>query len=240
MNKSELDNLLLVEVESEQAPYGPVLDSWLGAYKEINASSASPQNLPNLQGVFQAVHEKWETQTSDDLATIAKSNTDSPAAGLHFFNGAEVLFLEPERFLPKRQSSTSSRRKSTLPQDAKARSTLNALELPLAFLLSELSQRLNVLLDRSFKTVASSAVIREAQPIIMWRPPALEEDDAMAALGLARDPTKITSRVVRESTQGDGDCLYIACETPPGSLAWTYSARAACTYAAYNEDLFIG
>lgn len=117
----------------------------------------------------------------------------------------------------------------------------------MSFLLQDLARRLRNLFDNSFATIAKSTEIIDVTPIITWQPLGVEEDDALAVLGLARDPTKISTRTIRADDDSDAS-VYIACESPPNSLPdypldfsifWLFriSGRSTCgrAFALHSE-----
>jgi len=138
--------------------------------------------------------------------------------------------------------STVNRRKSTIapstpaPPPSLPKTTINPTTLPLPAYLQILSSKLSKTLHYSFSRITSSPSsssssssntpkIVKAKNIILWQPPDRQEDDSMTALGLARDPTKISSRLIRHTgndaavEQEGTSQLWIACETSPGVLS---------------------
>lgn len=152
---------------------------------------------------------------------------------------ADKLFVTPPLWYPPHLrpvqvplASSTSRRKSNAVPSAPASvppplPPVNPIELPLPIYLNELASRLAKFFEKAFESTVTHAEMTSARKVVTWSPADREEDDVITALGLARDPTKITSRVVVGS--GDGGEVtrhWIACETPAGII--NGSGDAAC------------
>lgn len=235
---NRLDEILQVDDRKAAAHYVPVLHHWITLQREATSPESFEKGRKDLANVLHTCAHEFSqlglhSETIAGLAEDARGNDNatngyaSPQS--EYQVEEERLFIDPPAMpSPIIKPAQNTRRKSTMSNDQKSNLSLKPVELPIAVLLADLARRLRTLFDQVFATVARSAEIVEARPIITWKPPDIEEDDALAVLGLARDPTKITSRVVRDVGEDEQSCVFIACETPPHSLPEHPMSDPAC------------
>lgn len=240
--QNPIDPLVKVEWAKDTGRYVPAMEAWLAAQtragKTSHVKEEGEQGLADLLAALSAD----EGQEAFDRGSGAAQAADP--VGIHPIGGEagfrkpfqmeqERLFTDAPALLPPAPPSSASantRRKSASASaiDPALLAPVIATELPIPYYLSTLSQRLAAMCERSFRSVGESAIIKDVRPVVAWRPEEREEDDSLAALGLARDPTKITSRVVGAPVPDDGTSHWIACETPPGVLAEEPDSPEAC------------
>lgn len=228
-----LDDVLRVEQEKTTVHCGPILESWIKSQRMATSRIGLEDEKRHLPDIVQTIVKEYQELGLDceGLHGLAQGTSQANGHGDlddGFMPEEERLFLNPPPMAVKPQPIQQARRKSTIPADFKQSSPILPTDLPIAFLLAELSRRLCSLFDRSFATITSSAQIDHVQHIMTWQPPDIEEDDALAVLGLARDPTKITTRLVRGDTNDAEPVSYIACETPQGCLPGVVTEEPAC------------
>lgn len=233
-----LDDILAVEDEKTSPRYTQVLEHWLDLERHAKPSLNTHNGKRDLAAVGRTIIQEY-SQFGMDCEGLVALNEDG-STPIHVSDGnitppvdfeieEDRLFQDPPMPPPPPQPAQHTRRKSVMTADTKPAPSITAIDLPIAFLLQDLARRLRTLFEHSFTTVSSSAQIIDAKPIITWQPPDIEEDDALALLGLARDPTKITSRTIRADDGSDAS-VFMACETPPNSLPGQAMDKPACEY----------
>lgn len=219
-----IDEIVVVESAETASRYTAPLSAWLEKKADLDAKFAVDENNhQTLENILMNVERNYAALglSNDDSGSESASDSEIEETGPEEEDdiplGSDGLYDCQFSFTEVTQP-VGGRRKS----NASHKQTFNliATELPISILLSELYRRLHVLFEKSFRTVGERAHINQAAPLFTWKPPDIEEDDAMAALGLARDPTKITSRLLKPSAELEllSPCLYIACETSPNML----------------------
>lgn len=244
---SPLTPLILVEKEADTARYAQPIQAWL----RMQVQASEPEYIkkerklalrrmvaklekenpefryerPDLASVLQELETAEALNDEQNCEDIEDSIDDETG----FVHRRYRLFTEPIAIQPEPTSqtttasgsSTSTRRKSVRASLPPPADPVVPTELSIAVYLSDLTSRLTRIFEHSFQTVTKNAVLCDAMRVTTWSPPDREEDDAMTALGLARDPTKITTRIVHQDIE-DGEIKvafqWMACETPPGSL----------------------
>lgn len=234
LSSNPIDAIMLVEDEKIASSHLPVLDHWL----QLQCQATSREGLDKEGTALSDIVQSLVTEYSelgldcDGLSKLGKGDRThvSPHASpdLDFQTDEERFFTDPPSMPAKLQPTQQTRRKSALQAELKQASSISPIDLPISFLLRDLSRRLQTLFDDSFEKFASSIQVNNFMPVVTWQPPAIEEDDALAVLGLARDPTKITSRMVRKLEEDSAPCFFIACETPPNSLPSYPMDEPAC------------
>ena len=240
--QNPIDPLVKVEWAKDTGRYLPAMEAWLAA--QTRAGEPSHVKEEGEEGLADLLAALSADRGQDSLQRDAMAGSDADSAGVNSVGGAagmrKPLQMEQERLFvdapaslppaPPSSASANTRRKSAAASavDPALLAPVIATELPIPFYLSSLSQRLAGLCERSFRSVGESAAIKDVRPVVAWRPEEREEDDSLAALGLARDPTKITSRVVCAPVSEGGTSHWIACETPSGVLADEPDSPEAC------------
>ena len=237
LQSNPLDLLVLVEKEKDMARYVPALDAWLAAQLHaLDHDNLKKEGEEKLKDVL----ERLRRQENDNDASTVGREEDMQVEGAEvnlgpleirgvhggFHLDFERLYTVPLLLMPQSADSTTTmqapRRKSVTAATADISQHLHIVpvDLPVPFYLSELANRLASLLDHSFTSISQQAEITDVVPVIAWQPQERQEDDSMTALGLARDPTKITSRVVKYRDKAGEDVFqhWIACETPSDVL----------------------
>lgn len=236
-----LTNMVKVETQRDSSRYMPMLDDWLARMRTVekgervrsrgqNTLDALLRELDNEdKHLFSEGADFDQQHVSSDA--MEHDETDGPSQSMENNDAFELetdkLFRDPPPYVPPQISTPiTTRRRSSIKPAGLEEHLPRVTELPLPFYVNELTRRLKDCLDASFRLVGERAEIIAAQNIINWQPPDRQEDDSMTLLGLARDPTKISSRLVRthveeEEDNGNGSEAthhWIACETPPGVL----------------------
>ena len=230
-----LDKLLLVERQKDTTHHVRALDTWISSQSYVSKyDTLKREGEDKLKKIWEEL--KAEERDFESLARTANPNTlqnDMEITVEEASNGSGqgVFQLERERLFmgalltapqPAVSSTPAVRKKSmtAIAADTAPSSPFVLNDLSLPFYLSELARRLASLLEHSFHSVTNQAHVRQATRITTWQPPDRQEDDSMTALGLARDPTKITSRIIQDQkAAGKNDSVHwIACESPPGVL----------------------
>lgn len=230
-----IDGIMVVEDDKAAAAHTPVLEHWLQSQRLATSRSGIAKEGEGLSNIVLSIAYEYSELglDSDALLDLGKLDLDAITTGRESldsdFETEEVrLFTNPPPMPAKPQPTQHTRRKSTNQAELKHLQCTSPIELPISFLLRDLARRLRHMFDHSFAMVAKSATVGEVKHIVTWQPPGIEEDDALAVLGLARDPTKITARMIR-AVNGDAEpSLFIACETPPGSLPSHHMDQPAC------------
>lgn len=230
-----IDAIMVVEDDKAAAAHTPVLEHWLQSQRLATSRSGIEKEGEALSNIVLSIaHEygelglDWEALLDLDKVDLDAITTGQESLDSDFETEEVRLFTNPPPMPAKPQPTQHTRRKSTVQAELKQLQNRSPIELPISFLLCDLARRLRSMFDHSFATVAKSATVGEVKHIVTWQPPDIEEDDALAVLGLARDPTKITARMVRANDSDAEPSLFIACETPPGSLPSHHMDQAAC------------
>lgn len=240
--QNPIDPLVKVECAKDTGRYLPAMEAWLAAQTRagdfLHVNQEGEKALAELLAALSADQGQDSLQRdamADSQALPAGTDSDGAGAGIckPFQMEQERLFADAPASLPlapPSPASANTRRKSAAASavDPALLAPVIPTELPIPYYLSSLSQRLAEVCGRSFRSVSESAVIKDVRPVVTWHPEEREEDDSLAALGLARDPTKITSRVVCASVSEGGTSHWIACETPSGILADEPDSPEAC------------
>ena len=240
-----LDPIVKVESPSKKTVgYPQAISEWIDAVLEArkleNVKLEGKEALDKLMRRIRkqcdsfeaAINADGKVSTAEEQALSEDRDGDSDDEE-ELLLKAEKLFIDPPLWHPPAPpapvaapSASSSRRKSGAPVQPAAQHNLsedpiNPMNLPLSVYLQELASRLARFFEQAFESSIRRSEITSVQKVITWSPPDREEDDAITALGLARDPTKITSRVVVSADEEDGPSKarhWIACETPAGIL----------------------
>lgn len=101
-------------------------------------------------------------------------------------------------------SSSKSRRTSVLPSTSPSHPLEEFHNLPIAHYIHHLSSHLSTFLSTLLSSTISSTTseIGNVVKVLEWNPQDREEEDALALLGLARDPTKLATRFVENTEEG--------------------------------------
>lgn len=235
-----LDEALVVDEDRVTNHYRPILDHWLGLHARVQSYREPSSGKLDLSAVVQNITNEYGEFGLDcgEMADLNASANGMQGSEVEDALTEEDLYTCPPKMpAPTPQAAPNTRRKSAVTTDAKSMPIIPATDLPIAFLLRDLARRLCSLFDYAFATIADSAQIIDATPVITWQPPEVEEDDALALLGLARDPTKISSRTIRADDETEAS-VFIACESPPNSLPkYTIDFPACELHAPRLPDL---
>lgn len=249
------------DVLSDEKGYVGLLERWLVKMVDVNElgylRKEGEEKLPIVLEKLKKMLDENVTEGDDpDMHVEGSGNTSDKTGDIAepFQLDCEKMYTDPLALLPPApvQSvpltatpSTTSRRKSAItpatpapPAATFSNANINPTTLPQPAYLQILSSKLSKTLHYSFSRLTSPSTASEdrarivkAKNVILWQPPAIQEDDSMTTLGLARDPTKISSRLIRDGDDGneeDGTSqLWIACETSPGVLS-SETQEGAC------------
>ena len=214
LDTQTLDAIVKVEAESERARYGLVLAAWLQAYtsanNDDNLRNEGKQKLDKMLEHIKRQVQPYLNLSSDDVVSGDNDQDSGDEDGLPDDLpdlDLQRLMLDPPQVINDIDTL-----------DGGPAEILSATTLPIAVVLQELSKRVAMLFEQAFATVSAGIVLRDATPIVTWQPPEREEDESMTVLGLARDPTRITTHLTRmENATGQSTATrWVAFETMPG------------------------
>lgn len=239
-----LDDILAVDENRATDHYESVLDHWLQLHIEARRQTSPASGKSDLSDVVQNIAEEYsrfglDCEELTDFTEQANADMQvGPNPQGHALTEEELYEHPPPMPRPASQPAPNTRRKSAAVAENKSMPILPATEVPISNLLKALAHRLCILFEHSFASVATSAQVTSATPIITWQPPEVEEDDALALLGLARDPTKISSRTIRAGDERESS-VFIACESPPNSLPDDSMDFPACKFLFRCQDVHV-
>ena len=214
LDTQALDGIVKVEAELEWAQYGLVLAAWLQAYTSAN-------NDDNLRNEGKQKLEKMLEHIKRQVKPYLDFNSDDTAPGDDDQDSGDEDGLPedlPDLDIQRLMLDPPQVINDINAPDIGPAEILSATTLPIAVILQELSKRVAMLFEQAFATVSAGIVLRDATPIVTWQPPEREEDESMTVLGLARDPTRITTHLTRmENATGQSTATrWVAFETMPG------------------------
>lgn len=214
LDTQTLDGIVKVQAESERARYGLVLAAWLQAYtsanNDDNLRNEGKQKLDKMMEHIKRRVQPYLNLSSDEVVSEdnEQDSGDEDVLPDDFLDlDVQRLMLDPPQVINDINAP-----------DGGPAEILSATTLPIAVILQELSKRVAMLFEQAFATVSAGIVLRDATPIVTWQPPEREEDESMTVLGLARDPTRITTHLTRmENATGQSTATrWVAFETMPG------------------------
>lgn len=215
---TKFSKLVTVEIEAATTRYDEELSGWIDWFLTSSSievlSREGSQALPHLMRMMRkeyglSDHSAEETdQTPDDMENNARPS-DSVVDEIPQLSMDRLLLDPPTVFGSTRHTPNTRRKSGSLETHQEP---IVVTDLPIPYYLQQLAKRFAAVSEHSFSTITQQAVLRDATHVVTWQPPDREEDDSMSALGLARDPTKITSRVMR-SDSSPNFTRWVVCET---------------------------